>query len=122
MFNRKGTAAVELALVLPLFPVIFSLIMEGGSLFQKQIALINAAREGARQYAQTENYDSVGQSLTAQGITDYTVQITSTLIIPAMPDYPHYQDKVTITAPFNRLFLIPLDLTLRASCTMRRLK
>jgi len=49
--NEKGQSLVEFALVLPVLMMILLGIIEFGWLFNAQITLTSAAREGARVYA-----------------------------------------------------------------------
>jgi Flp pilus assembly protein TadG len=46
--GRRGTAAVEFALVLPLLLALLFGIIEFGMLFKDQLAILQAAREGSR--------------------------------------------------------------------------
>ena len=49
--RERGAAAVEFALILPLLMTVVIGVMEFGFLFNQQISLSQAAREGARSYA-----------------------------------------------------------------------
>lgn len=49
--NERGAAAVEFAIILPLLMTLLLGIIEFGYLFNQQISLTQAAREGAREYA-----------------------------------------------------------------------
>ncbi|GAA3328597.1 TadE/TadG family type IV pilus assembly protein [Paeniglutamicibacter sulfureus] len=51
LMDSKGASAVEFALVLPVLIAILLGIAELGFLFNQQISLTQAAREGARAYA-----------------------------------------------------------------------
>jgi Flp pilus assembly protein TadG len=68
MKNRKGVAAVEFAVVLPLFVIMIVGMTEVGMAVMTQQKLTNIAREGARNYAMFETKDSKGVTLT--GTTD----------------------------------------------------
>lgn len=58
LMDSKGASAVEFALVLPVLIAILLGIAELGFLFNQQISLTQAAREGARAYA--IHYDDAG--------------------------------------------------------------
>ena len=49
--NQRGSSAVEFAIILPLLLTLLLGIIEFGYLFNQQISLTQAAREGAREYA-----------------------------------------------------------------------
>ncbi|GAA1889756.1 hypothetical protein GCM10009715_39470 [Paeniglutamicibacter psychrophenolicus] len=49
--DQRGASAVEFAIVLPLLLTLLLGIIEFGFLFNQQISLTQAAREGARAYA-----------------------------------------------------------------------
>lgn len=51
--SESGAAAVEFALILPVFLVLLLGIIEFGSAYNAQILLTNAAREAARTYSLT---------------------------------------------------------------------
>ena len=51
--SESGAAAVEFALILPVFLVLLLGIIEFGSAYNAQILLTNAAREAARSYSLT---------------------------------------------------------------------
>ena len=59
----RGAAAVEFALVLPLLLLLVLGIFEFGRVFNIQISLSNAAREGARHMAV---HDDPGEAATRQ--------------------------------------------------------
>ena len=55
--SEKGQAMVEMALVLPILLILLGGIIDFGWLFYNQLALTNAAREGAR-YAAIHHHNS----------------------------------------------------------------
>ncbi len=60
--NQRGSSAVEFAIILPLLLTLLLGIIEFGYLFNQQISLTQAAREGAREYA--IHHGKTGFSLT----------------------------------------------------------
>ena len=61
---EDGAAAVEFALVVPLLLFVLFAIIDLGWIFNQQLAVTAAAREGARYYA--VNYDEAGAKATAE--------------------------------------------------------
>lgn len=122
--RRRGGAAIEFALVLPVLLGILFAIIEYGWMFLQQSNVIAAVREGARlgvTYA-TDNSpdaatvatDRTNEVLTGYGMTGATVLATYD------GDSPDETLTVTVTAPYNALIgwggLVPDNLT--ASMTM----
>ena len=56
---ERGTALVELAVMLPLLLVLSLTVMEGGEMIRTHVVLNNAAREGARFSSLPENVGNV---------------------------------------------------------------
>jgi hypothetical protein len=73
--KQKGTVAVELAIVLPLFAILLLGVLEVGSIVHDYQVLQNAAREGARFSANPANQISGSQNAGAvlQTIQDRVV-------------------------------------------------
>lgn len=61
--NDRGAVAVEFALVLPVLLLALVGVVEFGRVFNAQIVLTNAAREGARTFAITGNYSAAESSI-----------------------------------------------------------
>lgn len=121
--RRSGTAAVEFALVLPLFLSLLLGAWEVGRMIEVQQILNNAARDGARQAASgnwtvSQVQTNIVNYLKAAGLPDYSSKIATTVSVkdltnptPAAPalstDDPlqkaTYLDQlaVSITIPFT---------------------
>jgi Flp pilus assembly protein TadG len=107
---RRGIAAVEFAVLLPLLVTFFVGIWEVGRLVEIQQVLSNAAREGARQAA-TGQYNAaavqtiVTQYLAAAGVPTGNVVVTvNDLTNPGTdPTQAQYLDtlQVNVSIPFN---------------------
>ncbi len=73
MNKRRGQAMVEFALVLPLLLALLVGIVDIGYLYNHQLTLTNASREGARMgtlgHDEAEVLDDVKAYLTASGFT-----------------------------------------------------
>ena len=98
--RRRGQALVEFALVLPIFLVILSGILDFGFLLFNRMTVINSAREGARAAAMvsdTTTVDSVAKAAAesaaaSAGLTLTDANITVTCVKGA---------STTTTAPCN---------------------
>lgn len=131
--KRQGAAAVEFALVAPLFFLLIVGMLEFGRAVMVQQILTNAAREGARAAVldgATANgvRNSVTTYLTNSGISGATVQITPTEPATAGFGQPV---SVQISVPFGQVSWVPLPtipfsnvnlkaITLQATAVMRR--
>jgi hypothetical protein len=128
--NRQGAAAVEFALVAPLFFVmVFGMIEFGRAIMVQQI-ITNAAREGARVAvldSQTPTASQVTSTVTTYlqnaGITGATVTIN-----PTEPTTAGYGAPVTVAVriPYSSVSWLPApwflggSINLSASTVMRR--
>jgi hypothetical protein len=86
--NRKGVAAVEFALVLPLFLILFLGMIELGRGIQVQQVLTNAAREGARYACLDQSTAAQVQSTVLTYMADAHLPTTGVVVTcnPADPD------------------------------------
>jgi Flp pilus assembly protein TadG len=125
--NRRAAAAVEFAVVAPLFFLFVFGMIEYGRMVMVQQMLTNASREGARRAvldgATTSNVTNVVTSYLASGsITGATITVS-----PNPPSNAKYGDAVTVTVsvPFNQVSWLPSPMflggkTLTATTVMRR--
>jgi hypothetical protein len=78
--RERGTAAVEMAIVLPVLLFVTAAIIDFGRAFNAQILLSNASREGARMiamgYSSSEADTRIGQALTGSGLTPNKVYVS----------------------------------------------
>ena len=106
--NRRGVAAVEFALVVPLFLLlVFGMIEIGRGIMVSQI-LTNAAREGAREAilegSTTGRVETVvGDYLTGTGISGGTVTVSP----PPMDAYPRSPLTVSVSVPISNVLWMP---------------
>jgi Flp pilus assembly protein TadG len=120
--NRRGTATVELALVLPLFFMVVLGIIEFGRAMMVSNVVTNAAREGARMAVidgstNTSVQQAINAMLTqATGVSASSVTTTITVTAAAGNTDPgnqvanaHMRDliSVKVSVPFNSVMLIP---------------
>jgi Flp pilus assembly protein TadG len=119
--QRRGTAAVELAVVAPLVVALLVGLVEVGRLVQVNQILSNAAREGARKastgvnsYADVQT--TVANYLTNAGITNQTGLTVTVYDVTQSNSGPQFnpstaawldQLKVTVTLPYSNVQLAP---------------
>jgi Flp pilus assembly protein TadG len=134
--KRRGAAAVEFAIVAPLFFLLVFGMLEFGRMVMVQQILTNASREGARKAVldgstATDVYNTVTTYMSDANITVTTGNIT---INPTNPASAAYGDPVTVTVsvPFSQVSWLPAsvlldflptgqtDITLTARTVMRR--
>lgn len=130
--NRRGAAAVEFAIVAPVFILmIFGMIEFGRAIMVKQV-LTNASREGAR-FAALDGATSaatktlVATYLTGAGISDATISVQNNSGAEVEPSTISYGQTVTVkvSVPFASVSWLPTpwflnSKTLAASTVMRR--
>jgi hypothetical protein len=124
--NRRATAAVEFAVVAPVFLLLVFGMIEYGRMVMVQQVLTNASREGARaavldgaDWAEVESL--VTAYMGSGSITGHTCNK------PANFDTAEFGDPITITVsvPFNQVSWLPSPMylggkTLSATTIMRR--
>lgn len=125
--KRLGVAAVEFAVVAPLFFLLLLGMIEIGRMVMVQQVITNASREGARigvldGTTTTDVINAVEEHLTSGGIRNATVTIT-----PDPPSQAGYDEPVTVTVrvPFSQVSWLPTPMflggvELSAVTTMRR--
>lgn len=125
--RRSGVAAVEFAIVAPVFFVLVFGMIEFGRMVMVQQILTNASREGARRAvldaATTDNVTTVvNDYLTSASISGATVSVT-----PGPPSSAAFGDPVTVdvSVPFSSVSWMPSPwflsaTTLTATTVMRR--
>ena len=107
--KRRGTSAVEFAIVAPLFFMMVFGMIEVGRMVMVQQIITNAAREGAR-VAVVDGATSTGVTtavnnyLTGAGISGATITTD-----PSDPNAASYGDPITVTVqlPFSRVTWLP---------------
>lgn len=124
---RRGTAAVEFALVAPLLFLLILGMIEFGRVLMVQQLITNASREGARRgvldgATTSEITTSVKNYLTGASVAGATVTVN-----PNPPSSAGFGEPVTVTVsvPFNQVTWLPKPMflsgkTLSAQSVMRR--
>ncbi len=129
--QRRGAAAVEFAIVAPIFFLLVFGMIEYGRMVMVQQVLTNASREGARigvldpptgQTSLPLVTSTVNSYLAAAGITGATITTT-----PTEPSTAIYGQsvRVKVSVPFNNVSWLPTPIwlggkTLSATTVMRR--
>ena len=125
--NRRAAAAVEFAVVAPLFLLLVFGMIEYGRMVMVYQILTNASREGARAAA-------LDGATTASVTTSVNTYLTNALIsgatvtvAPNPPSTAEYGDPVTVTVsiPFSQVSWLPSPMylggkTLSSATVMRR--
>ncbi len=117
---RRGVAAVEFAVLLPLLLLLLLGVWEVGRMVEVQQLLTNAAREGGRQASTgirtaAQVKDDVVRYLTQNGITSATASnVTVVNLTSAARSEPTQgeqldQYRITVTIPFNSVRWILLN-------------
>lgn len=125
--ERLGVAAVEFAVVAPLFFLLLLGMIEIGRMVMVQQVITNASREGARiavldGTTTADVMEAVETYLAGGGVRSATVTVT-----PDPPSQAGYDEPVTVTVrvPFNQVSWLPTPMflggvQLSAVTTMRR--
>jgi hypothetical protein len=126
--KRLGAAAVEFALVAPLFILLTFGILEYGRMVMVQQVLTNAAREGARA-AVLDGATHASVTTKVNGyLTGASVPAGTVTVNPTEPSTAALGEPVIVTAQltFGQVSWLPRPMyistarQLRASCVMRR--
>ena len=134
--KRRGAAAVEFAIVAPLFFLLVFGMIEFGRMVMVQQILTNASREGARTAVLdgSTTTDVTDTVITHMGDAQITIDTSNITINPANPATANYGDPITVTVhvPFSQVSWLPApmllsflpagktDITLTATTVMRR--
>ena len=125
--KRTGAAAVEFAIVLPVFVLLVFGMIEYGRMVMVQQVITNASREGARRAVLDGATSSEVQSAVSTYLTNASVNGGSCTLNPANPASAASGDPITVTVsvPFSSVSWLPSPMylggkTLSAATTMRR--
>ena len=130
--NRRATAAVEFAVVAPLFFLLIFGMIEFGRMVMVQQVITNASREGARLAVLDSTTTAEVETAVITYLTDADASIRGVGpddvdVNPDPPSSAGYGDPVTVTVsvPFNQVSWLPSPMflggtTMTASTVMRR--
>lgn len=121
--ERRGSQAVEFALILPVMLTMLMGVIDYGMYFSQDLAVVTAARDGARDGATATTSPASQASATALsrvragGVAYATAaQVTTTLTGTA----PNCAVTVAVSIPYQAVTgLVPMPAALRTSATMR---
>ena len=127
--NRRAAAAVEFAVVAPVFFLMIFGIVEYGRMVMVQQVLTNASREGARLAAidgiATEEVEAHVEGYLTNGAIDLTGVVVT--VAPDPPDSAGFGEPITVSVsiPFSEVSWLPTPMylggqTLTANTIMRR--
>lgn len=118
--SERGAAAVEFALVFPLLVLVLFGIVEFGSIFNAQLMLTSAAREGARSMA-INNDAAAAKSLLIGAAVGLSPAVTAANVT-ITPAACAANSNVTVLVTYNKPFLTGLfgtSITLTGEATRR---
>jgi Flp pilus assembly protein TadG len=127
--QRRGAAAVEFAVVAPVFFLLVFGMIEYGRMVMVQQIITNAAREGTRTAVLDGSTTSSTKTaaINAMAAGNITVTTSNVTVSPDPPSSAAYGDPVTVTVsvPFSQVSWLPSPMylgskTMTASTTMRR--
>lgn len=127
--QRRGAAAVEFAVVAPVFFLLVFGMIEYGRMVMVQQIIVNSAREGCRAAVLDGSTTSGVQStvITAMAAGKITITADKVTVTPNPPSNAEFGDPVTVTVtvPFNQVSWLPSPMylggkSMTASTTMRR--
>lgn len=127
--QRRGAAAVEFAVVAPVFFLLVFGMIEYGRMVMVQQIIVNSAREGCRAAVLDGSTTSGVKSttITAMASGNITITTSNVTVSPDPPSNAEFGDPVTVTVtvPFNQVSWLPSPMylggkSMTASTTMRR--
>ena len=125
--NRKGAAAVEFALVAPLFFFLVFGMIEYGRMIMVQQVITNASREGARQAVLDGATVDEVQAVVDEYLENGSITGATVAVSPDPPSSAAFGDPVTVSVsiPFDDVSWLPSPMylgetTMNADTTMRR--
>ena len=122
--SKKGQTMVETALILPIVIMLLMGIFDFGFMFNQDLVILNAAREGARTAAlgglDTEVNSQVNSIASSLDISKLSITISP------LQNARHKGDEVSVTVKYNYSFITPAissvighPVTLTAKTAMR---
>jgi Flp pilus assembly protein TadG len=122
--RRRGSNAVEFALILPILITLFAGIVEWGWTLNQQMMVLQAAREGARAGVSTPRDDdpeSAAQTRVVQSLNDMGLKGSAAAVtVNIIGAYPDELLQVDLALPHEPIIgLVPMPVDLKAALTMR---
>ena len=122
--SRRGSNAVEFALILPILITLLAGIVEWGWTLNQQMMVVQAAREGARAGVSTPRDDdpeTAAQARVVQSLNDMGLNgSAATVTVSIVGAYPDELLQVNLALPHQPIIgLVPIPVDLKAALTMR---
>ena len=122
--SRRGSNAVEFALILPILITLLAGIVEWGWTLNQQMMVVQAAREGARAGVSTPRDDdpeTAAQARVIQSLNDMGLNgSAATVTVSIVGAYPDELLQVNLALPHQPIIgLVPIPVDLKAALTMR---
>ena len=125
--QRRAAAAVEFAIVAPVFFLLILGMVEYGRMVMVQQVITNASREGARQAVLDGTTTAEVTATVTAYLTNGSISGATITVAPNPPTNAEFGDPVTVTVsiPFSQVSWLPSPMylggkTLTASTVMRR--
>jgi Flp pilus assembly protein TadG len=125
--NRRATAAVEFAVVAPVFLLLVFGMIEYGRMVMVEQIITNASREGARAAVLDGATTSSVQTAVTSYLSSGSITGATITVAPNPPSTAQYGDPVTVTVsiPFSQVSWLPSPMylgatTLTQATAMRR--
>ena len=127
--QRRGAAAVEFAVVAPVFFLLVFGMIEYGRMVMVQQIIVNSAREGCRSAVLDGSTTAAVKTTTinAMAAGNITITTSNVTVSPDPPSNAAFGDPVTVTVtvPFNQVSWLPSPMylggkSMTAATTMRR--
>jgi len=125
--QRRGAAAVEFAIVAPLFFLLVMGMIEYGRMVMVQQVITNASREGARRAVLDGATTAAVQSTVTNYMTSAKITSPTVTVTPNPPSGAASGSPITVTVsiPFSQVSWLPTPMylgakTLTATTVMRR--
>jgi Flp pilus assembly protein TadG len=125
--KRRAAAAVEFAIVAPVFFLLILGMVEYGRMVMVQQVITNASREGARRAVLDGTTTAEVQTVVQAYMTSGSISGATVTVAPNPPNDAEFGDPVTVTVsiPFSQVSWLPSPMylggkTLTASTVMRR--
>jgi len=94
---RRGTQAVELAVLLPFLAFMFIVVIDWARIFYYSITVTNCARNGAMYYARQQSAKPTTAPYTDDGLVNLYVSAPSPVTSAALSDAPDLSPAPTVT-------------------------
>jgi Flp pilus assembly protein TadG len=117
--NERGSAAVEFAIVLPVLLMLLMGIIEFGHAYNAQLTLTQAAREGVRVMAISNDLAKARSATKNAGASLYPALTDGNMAISPAACTPGTQASVIITYPLSTITGIVSPITLTGKGVMR---